>query len=370
MNLQQISWRSLAHLALIVVALINIYPFAWMLSTSFKTEAEAKTHPERLIPERKWLLADEPQALRLRLAEGSQLNPGQEEVVLALISEEERRRENLRSHVPWRVGIDGYRRLAGLEGQDDEAVAGRMQQELQELEAQGWLQSRRFQHENWGVVWNTMGFWLRTCTTLVLTALVVYLTVLTSSLLGYCLARQRFPGKIVVIAVTLIAALNVVPREAVMVPIFLFLRDLSFLGTIWAPALWLVGASASSALLMAGYFLSLPKEVEEAATVDGAGPWRTFFCIVLPMAQPMVATISLFAFLGAWNDFLIPLLTTIAHPHLQPLAVAVYDFRGGHAQSWELINAAAAIMVLPVILIFMILQKRIVAAVATGAVKG
>ncbi|TVR47083.1 MAG: carbohydrate ABC transporter permease, partial [Planctomycetota bacterium] len=286
-----------------------------------------------------------------------------------LANEEERRQVNLRDHIAWRLGLEDYHQLAhGDLASELPLEASRAV--LMQMEKDGWLISRHLQHENWGMVWGTMGFWLRTCTTVVLTAAVVYLTVLFSSLVGYCLARQRFPGKPVVIAVVLIAALNVVPSEAVMVPIFLFLRDVQLLGTLWAPGLWMVGATASSALLMAAFFLSLPKEVEEAAFVDGAGPVRTFFSIALPMAQPMVATIALFAFLGAWNNFMIPLLTTIAHPHLQPLAVAVYDFRGGHAHAWELINAAAAIMVLPVIILFVFLQKRIVAAVAAGAVKG
>lgn len=361
-------WWLLAHLVLLTVVTINVYPFVWMLSTSVKTEAEAKLHQDRIIPENKWLLADEPHELSARMAE-TPLPPEAVKVLNALIDEEQRRAENLRDHVPWRLGLEDYHQLAHGDAAQSVPLA-QSRRQLATLEAEGWLQSRRLQYENWGMVWRTMGFWLRTCTTIVLTLAVVYLTVLTCSLVGYCLARQRFPGKPVVVIVVLIAALNVVPGEAVMVPIFLFMRDLSLIGTLWAPILWIVGATASSALLMAGYFLSLPKEVEEAALVDGAGPFRTFFMIALPMAQPMVATIALFAFLGAWNNFMIPLLTTIAHPHMQPLAVAVYDFRGGHAHSWELINAAAAIMVLPVILIFIFLQKRIVAAVAAGAVKG
>lgn len=355
----------LAHAAILTICLLNIYPFVWMLSTSVKTEAEAKAHPSRIIPVEKWMLADQAPAIRARLErESSTFTAGERKGIERLLEEEERRvRDSAGRHVRWRMDCSEWAKATDTP--PDQALA-----RLRTLQADGWLTSARLQTENWSLVWSSMGFWLRTCSTLVLVLAVVYSVVLSSSLMGYCLARIRFPGKPLVVAVVLLAALNVVPSEAAMVPIFLWLRDLGLIGTMWAPALWMIGAGASSTLLMAGYFLSLPREVEEAAYVDGAGPGRTFFCVALPMAQPMVATVALFAFLGAWNDFIIPLLTTISHPHMQPLAVAVYDFRGARAQSWELVNAAAAIMVMPVILVFIVLQKRIVAAIAAGAVKG
>jgi ABC-type glycerol-3-phosphate transport system permease component len=353
----------IAHLLLAALCVANIYPFAWMLSTSLKTEAEAKAHPSRLIPAEKWLLAADAATTRARLAAAT-LDAADRAGLERLLTEEERRvRDSAGRHVAWRMEAGEWARITG---QTPEVALPHLRQ----LTADGWLVSARLQTENWGVVWQSMGFWLRTCSTLVLVLAVVYGVVLASSMMGYCLARVRFPGKPLVVGVVLMAALNVVPSEAAMVPIFLWMRDTGLIGTMWAPALWLIGASASATLLMAGFFLSLPREVEEAALVDGAGPYRTFFCVALPMAQPMVATVALFAFLTAWNDFIIPLLTTIAHPHMQPLAVAVYDFRGARAQSWELVNAAAAIMVLPVILVFIFLQKRIVAAIAAGAVKG
>ncbi len=353
----------LAHVLLIALCLGNIYPFAWMLATSVKTEAEAKAHPERLIPAEKWLLAAPPEQIRSRLAADPAPGAGDRAAIERLCTEEERRTANFRDHVPWRLDAESWAAIAG----GDEAAAV---ERLRALEQSGYLASARLQTENWGVVWHSMRFWVRTCTTAVLTLAVVYLVMLSTGMLGYCLARQRFPGKPFVIVLVLIAALNVVPREAAMVPIFLTLRDVGLIGTLWGPALWLVGAGASNALLMAGYFLSLPREVEEAALVDGAGPVKTYFCIALPMAQPMLVTVALFSFLGAWNDFMVPLLTTMAHPHLQPLALAVYDFRGANAHAWELVNAAAAIMVLPVIAVFVLLQRRIVDAIAAGAVKG
>ena len=128
--------------------------------------------------------------------------------------------------------------------------------------------------------------------------------------------------------------------------------------------------AAYLALLMAGFFMTLPREVEEAATVDGAGPFTTYFEIALPMARPIVMTVSLFAFLGAWNQFVVPLICTMGRQEMQPLAVAVYSFQRGHPGFWALINAAAAIMIIPTILMFLSLQRHIVSSISVGAVKG
>jgi len=88
------------------------------------------------------------------------------------------------------------------------------------------------------------------------------------------------------------------------------------------------------------------------------------------MARPIVMTVGLFAFIGSWNNFLIPFIVTQAQPDMQPLAVAVYSFQQGHTGMWALTNAAAAIMIMPVILLFLLLQRFIVKAIAVGAVKG
>ena len=118
--------------------------------------------------------------------------------------------------------------------------------------------------------------------------------------------------------------------------------------------------------------LTYNKRVFRAAaeTFPGAGVFRTFFDVALPMARPIVMTVGLFAFLGAWNNFLVPLLCTVSRPSMQPLAVAVYNFQRGHEGKWQLINAAASVMIVPVILLFLLVQKHVVKAIAVGAVKG
>lgn len=259
----------------------------------------------------------------------------------------------------------GLRDAAAAQGQPD--VAGGTE-ELLNLIERGYLQRSAFMWENYLVVLRDMRFYVNLITSLALTAGVVVLMVLVSSMLGYALARVSFPGKFLVIALMLIG--SIAPGEARIIPIFRLIQGAGLLDGLWGMTLWLVGAGIGNALLMAGFFMTLPKEVEEAATMDGAGPFTTFFDIALPMARPIVMTVALFAFLGAWNDFMIPFLCTQANPALQPLAVAVYMFQQGNTGFLSLTNAAAAIMIVPVIILFLALQKHIVSAIAVGAVKG
>lgn len=242
------------------------------------------------------------------------------------------------------------------------------QAELRELQERGFTESATVQAINYWVVLKEENFLLYFQTSFIVTCAVVVGTVLVSSMLGYALARMKFPGRFLVLGLMIAAA--VAPREAVIIPIFKMLKSAELLTGLWGMVIWLTSFGVGNALLMAGFFLTLPKEVDEAASVDGAGPFRTFFDIALPMARPIVMTVALFAFLTAWNNFLIPLLCTITRPSMQPLSVAVYNFQQGHPGKWHQINAAASVMIVPVIVLFLLLQRHVIKSIAVGAVKG
>ena len=240
--------------------------------------------------------------------------------------------------------------------------------ELDAMVQAGLLSTTRFQVENYAVVWTDMQFYMYTATSFVVTSTVVIIVVLMSSMLGFALARLKFPGKMLILMLMLGG--SVAPSEAVIIPIFRFIMAAGLLDNLWGMVLWMAGVSIGNAFMMAGFFLTLPKEVEEAAFVDGAGPFRTFFAIALPMAKPIVMTVGLLAFLGAWNNFMVPLLTAQSRPEFQPLALAVFMFKSGYESEWHWVNAAATIMVIPVVTLFIFLQRYIVNAIAVGAVKG
>lgn len=362
---ERTGWTLPIHAGLLFFGFLNIYPFLWMASTSLKTGSEAKSEKEILVPGLKYNLVAETEPVYW---DDRDLNERQEDILEILWSEDERRRSFNETFVPYRVTPREYAVQFGMRDEEGNRDVGLARVELEELREMGIVSTKRWQTENYRVVWTDLRFYLHTLTSFVITAAVVVITILTSSMLGYALAKFQFPGKMLVFGLLILGA--VAPREAVIIPIFHMIQSLRLMEGLWGMVLWLSAISIGHTFLMAGYFLTIPKEVEESAAVDGAGPLRTFFTISLPMAKPIVMTVGLFAFLNAWNDFLIPLLCTMAMPDMQPLAVAIYSFRGAHQDDWHLTSSAAAIMVVPVILLFLFCQRQIVNSIAVGAVKG
>jgi ABC-type glycerol-3-phosphate transport system permease component len=398
------------HALLISLAVVNLYPFVWMAGTGVKEQLESVSKARTALPLLKYGLSDSEDAALLapfspdgQLIEMADITATeaakqQAESVIAArqaaeaidptINDTQRRilktlRESTiirrciyRTYIPYRIDIETAAADYGYTRPDPDDPTGkrrlpdinRARADLDALAARGLLAPVRFQFENYVVVWRDMQFWLYTATSFLTTSAVVMIVVLMSSMLGFALARLKFPGKMLVLMLLLFS--SVAPSEAVIIPIFRFFMATGLMDNLWAMTLWMAGVSIGNAFLMAGFFLSLPKEVEEAARVDGAGPFRTFFMVALPMARPIVMTVGLLAFLGAWNNFLVPLLTSQSRPEFQPLALAIFMFKSGYEGFWHWVNAAATIMVVPVALLFLLLQRYIVNAIAVGAVKG
>jgi len=293
------------------------------------------------------------------------LRPRQLLTLLRIWQENQRRHESRGTFAADRWSVGAYEVNYGLSNPVGRPLA---KAELNALLDKNLLTEARLQFMNYWVVLKEENLILNFLTSVLITVVVVFLTVLASSMLGYALARIRFPGKFLVLGVMIASA--VLPGEARIIPIFKMLMAVGLMKNLWGLVLWLTSFGVGNALLMAGFFLTLPKEVDEAAEVDGAGVFRKFFDIALPMARPIVMTVGLFAFLTAWNNFLIPLLCTISRPSMQPLAVAVYNFQQGHPGKWHQINAAAAVMIVPVIVLFLLVQRHVVKSIAIGAVKG
>lgn len=351
------SWKTLIYAFLLVVGLANIFPFLWMLGTSFKSTSEAATERYRPMPRQKYELVETAPV-------PESLNARQQSLIKTLTEENQRRREGLDTFIPSRITAGEYHKKHVASGLTPENA----QEEVDALVDAGVFRPVLLETETYSVVWKDMQFYVHFLNSLVLTVAVVFITIFSSSMMGYALARVRFPGKMLILG--LLIAGTVAPREAVIIPIFRMLVSLELLESLWGMVLWMSGVGIANAFLMAGFFLTLPKEVEEAAAIDGAGKFRTFFDVAFPMARPIVMTVGLLGFLGAWNEFLVPYLCTMSKEDMQPLAVAVFEFQRGHQGFYAFTNAAAAIMVVPVILLFILLQKHVVKSIAVGAVKG
>lgn len=204
--------------------------------------------------------------------------------------------------------------------------------------------------------------------TVFVTVFSILISVTVTAMIGYVMGRYRFPGKKIVIG--LFAAAIFLPEGYTIIPIFDLINDLGLSGSLWGVTLAEAGgAHVVATLLFAGYFGQLPPELEEAARMDGAGFVRIFAQIYLPLAKPVIATAVILQFMHSWNDFLLPLVLTLSRPELRTLSVGIYSFQGEHFNDWGAMAAASTIALLPIIIVFLFLQRYFVESMA-GAMKG
>jgi multiple sugar transport system permease protein len=187
-----------------------------------------------------------------------------------------------------------------------------------------------------------------------------------NGLAGYALARLAWRGRRLVLG--LVLALLILPFEAIAVPLFFGTALLGLRDTYTAQILPFV-ANAFSVYLFYAFFLGLPRELEEAARVDGAGVMRTLVAIVLPNARPVVATVAILTFLTQWGSYLWPLMVT-GGPEVRPLPVALATFFTLPPRQWGDIFAFGVMMALPILLLFLLFQGWFVRGVATTGIKG
>jgi multiple sugar transport system permease protein len=186
------------------------------------------------------------------------------------------------------------------------------------------------------------------------------------SLAGYGFARLRFAGRTP--AFFAIIATIMVPIQLLMIPTFLMFSRIGITDTLAAAFVpWL--ASAFGIFLMRQFFLSLPKELEEAARLDGCGAFRTFFNIVLPLAKPALATLAIFTLLSSWNDLVWPLIA-ISDDHSYTLQVGLTTFQGTRRTQFEQLMAGNVVATMPLIIGFVLAQRWFVASMAfTGVTR-
>jgi multiple sugar transport system permease protein len=188
----------------------------------------------------------------------------------------------------------------------------------------------------------------------------------TSCLAAYAFARLRFRGREVLFLLYL--GTLMVPQQVTIVPLFLMMRDIGWVDTFWA----LILPSAFHALgvfLLRQFFMTIPRELEESAFIDGATRLRILWQIILPLSKPALATLGLFTFIREWNSFLWPLIVTTT-PDMRMLSVGLSLFTGQYGTEWNLLMAAATITLLPTLLIFAFTQRYFVEGIALSGFGG
>ncbi|EEX21332.1 ABC transporter, permease protein [Blautia hansenii DSM 20583] len=221
--------------------------------------------------------------------------------------------------------------------------------------------------ENYVRAWNNANFGVYFKNSIIVTVSVVVIVLLATSAAGYVMGRYAFVGKKLIMGIFM--ASITIPLVFTVIPIYELLKEMglesNLLGLILAEA---GGGHVIFLMLFSSFYGGLPKELEEAATIDGSGFMKTYTSIMFPLAKPIMATVVIMQFIWTWNSFLLPLIVTLSKPELRTLAVGLYALRGENVVDWTGIAAGACIAVLPIIIIFICLQRYFVDGVA-GAVK-
>ncbi|MBD2081649.1 carbohydrate ABC transporter permease [Leptolyngbya sp. FACHB-17] len=189
---------------------------------------------------------------------------------------------------------------------------------------------------------------------------VTLFNLLFNSMAGYALARVQFPGNRLFFF--LVLAVLVVPAQITLLPKFLILKSLGWLNSyqgLVAPTV----VNATFIFMMRQFFINFPKELEEAAQLDGLNRFETFFQIVLPLAKPALAAQTIFIFMSSWNDFLLPLVV-MSNPEMFTLPIGLNAFKGQYITYWNYIMAASMVFTLPALIIYAFFNRYFIQGVA------
>ena len=194
------------------------------------------------------------------------------------------------------------------------------------------------------------------------------IAVFLSAMLAYGFARYRFPGREWLFRLLLLGLM--IPAMMLIIPQFILAKWLGLIDSL--PGLvvfYVAGNLALNTFLLRGFFEALPADLDAAMQIDGAGDWRRFLNLALPLGRPAIATATIFTFLATWDEYAWA-LTSITTPENQTLPIAIALMQGPKGTQWGLVFAASIIAILPVIAVFLAFQRHFVQGLTTGAVKG
>jgi multiple sugar transport system permease protein/raffinose/stachyose/melibiose transport system permease protein len=227
------------------------------------------------------------------------------------------------------------------------------------------------QHLNWDnyiQAWQQADFSTYFGNSLFYTVTIVLGTLAIASLSAYAFARLEFPGKN--LAYYLFLIFLIIPIPGVFIPLYVLLVNLHLVDTRIGYILPMINSSLPVAIfILRSFFEDIPKELEEAALIDGASTFRTYWSIAMPLAKPAIATIAIFTALGAWNEFLLALIV-FSNTNLMPLQVGLQTFQGTYFSEYALMMAATAITTIPIVILYFCMQKYIIRGIMAGALKG
>ena len=203
---------------------------------------------------------------------------------------------------------------------------------------------------------------------IIYTVITLFVSAILSAMTAYAISRLKW--KLSNLVYTLFILGIMIPIQAALLPLFIVLDKIHLLDSYWALLIpYIAFAIPMSILILTSFYKSIPMELEEAAFIDGCSIYKTFFKIILPLVRPAIATVSIFTFLGTWNE-LIFANTFVNSSKYRTLTVGIMALNGQHATDWGLIGAGMVIATLPTLIIYIILNRQVQESLVAGAVKG
>lgn len=338
-RLGQKTWFEVAALAYLVVGLIVMLgPVLWLAASSLKSEAALNQFPPTLLP---W----EPERVRI---EG-------QDAPLPLMRVE---RGPLAGHelaLVRRIGL-----IAQLA--DPKTPGDIVRLRVDDLKPVTHL---RPSWENYAGLFAKFDFLRYLFNSVFITVVATLITLLINSMAAFALSKYRFwarDGVFVLMLTTLM-----IPPTIVLVPNFLIASSLGLVNSLWG-VIWPGVATPTGVFLLRQYMLTLPDELIEAARMDNASEWRIYWRIVLPLSAPALAVLAIFSVMWRWNEFLWPMIVLTRNAQFT-LPLALYSFQGELTTSWNYVLSMTVITLLPVSVVFFLLQRRITQGIATTGFK-
>lgn len=242
----------------------------------------------------------------------------------------------------------------------------------QELTTGGTILPKEWRFENYVEAWNIANFGKYIWNSLFLCFWQVWGSLFIGSMTAYCIARREFPGrKLLVGAYTALMFISIGPLT--LRPLYEMAVNLQVNNSLWPVVIILIGGQqAVNIFILSAYIKTIPRELDEAAALDGAGFFRIYWQIVMPLAKPALGVVALFEFRHTWNEYLYPLVFTLNNPDLRPLSVGVAALRYNDtaATQWNLMLTGAAISIIPLLIVYFFTNKAFISGLSSGALKG
>ncbi len=229
-----------------------------------------------------------------------------------------------------------------------------------------------FQISNYIEAWRLADFGRYTFNSVFLSTMVTAGVVAISSMAGYCFARREFPGKNLLYSL-MIAFMFINIGSISLRPLFELAVKLKMNRSMWSVILICIGTNqVTNIFLVRGYMATVPRELDEAAAIDGCSFFQIYYKIILPVLKPVLATVALLSFRSAWNEFIMPQVFTMSNPKMRPLTVGVVALKtmGDGAAAWNIMFAGSAMSIVPIVIVYLFTSRYFMSGLTVGAVKG